>query len=120
MIRESDSEHGGACAVTTHHLTKRYGTDAALDAVDLLVPEGAVYVLIGGNGSDPSGANPPAANQPNQTSDPTDGGEPTQTSSEQGGTHPGVYDPNADAAVNYGLVGHVISSAAEIGGGRGA
>ena len=51
MIRESDSEHGGACAVTTHHLTKRYGTDAALDAVDLLVPEGAVYVLIGGNGA---------------------------------------------------------------------
>ena len=51
MIRESDSEHGGACAVTTHHLTKRYGTDAALDAVDLRVPEGAVYVLIGGNGA---------------------------------------------------------------------
>jgi ABC-2 type transport system ATP-binding protein len=51
MIRESDSEHGGAAAVTTHHLTKRYGTDTALDAVDLLVPEGAVYVLIGGNGA---------------------------------------------------------------------
>ena len=51
MIRESDSEHGGACAVTTHHLTKRFGTDAALDAVDLRVPEGAVYVLIGANGA---------------------------------------------------------------------
>jgi ABC-2 type transport system ATP-binding protein len=51
MIRESDSEYGGASAVTTHHLTKRFGTDVALEAVDLRVPEGAVYVLIGANGA---------------------------------------------------------------------
>ena len=52
MIRVSHSEHGGGtCAVTTHHLSKRYGADAALDGVSLRVPEGAVYVLIGGNGA---------------------------------------------------------------------
>ena len=56
MIRESHSEDGGAFAVTTHQLTKRYGPDAALDGVDLRVPEGAVYVLIGGNGAGKSTA----------------------------------------------------------------
>jgi ABC-2 type transport system ATP-binding protein len=38
-------------AVSTHGLTKRYGTETALDGVDLRVPEGAVYVLIGANGA---------------------------------------------------------------------
>ena len=38
-------------AVSTLGLTKRYGTETALDGVDLRVPEGAVYVLIGANGA---------------------------------------------------------------------
>lgn len=38
-------------AVTTHGLSVRYGKQAALDAVDLRVPDGAVYVLIGANGA---------------------------------------------------------------------
>jgi ABC-2 type transport system ATP-binding protein len=40
-----------ANAVSTRGLTKRYGTETALDGVDLRVPEGAVYVLIGANGA---------------------------------------------------------------------
>jgi ABC-2 type transport system ATP-binding protein len=40
-----------AFAVTTHALSKRYGGEPALDRVDLRVPEGAVYVLIGANGA---------------------------------------------------------------------
>jgi ABC-2 type transport system ATP-binding protein len=43
-------------AVATHGLTVRYGTHTALDAVDLRVPEGAVYVLIGANGAGKSTA----------------------------------------------------------------
>ena len=43
-------------AVTTHGLSMRYGKQIALDAVDLRVPEGAVYVLIGGNGAGKSTA----------------------------------------------------------------
>jgi ABC-2 type transport system ATP-binding protein len=38
-------------AVATRALTKRYGRETALDGVDLRVPEGAVYVLIGANGA---------------------------------------------------------------------
>ncbi|HEX7154106.1 MAG TPA: ABC transporter ATP-binding protein [Thermoanaerobaculia bacterium] len=38
-------------AVATHGLSMRYRKQAALDAVDLRVPEGAVYVLIGANGA---------------------------------------------------------------------
>src|SRR5687767_15248366 len=38
-------------AVATSGLLKRYGSEIALDRVDLRVPEGAVYVLIGANGS---------------------------------------------------------------------
>jgi ABC-2 type transport system ATP-binding protein len=44
------------CAVATHGLSMRYGTQAALDAVDLRVPEGSVYVLIGANGAGKSTA----------------------------------------------------------------
>jgi ABC-2 type transport system ATP-binding protein len=42
----------GPHAVATHGLVKRYGRDAvALQGIDLQVPEGAVYVLIGANGA---------------------------------------------------------------------
>jgi len=37
--------------IRTEGLTKRYGSALALDAVDLHVPEGAVYGLIGPNGA---------------------------------------------------------------------
>jgi ABC-2 type transport system ATP-binding protein len=40
-----------AFAVTTHALSMRYGAQTALNAVDLRVPEGSVYVLIGANGA---------------------------------------------------------------------
>jgi len=43
-------------AVATHALSMRYGKQTALDAVDLRVPEGAVYVLIGANGAGKSTA----------------------------------------------------------------
>lgn len=43
-------------AVTTRGLSMRYGRETALDAVDLRVPEGAVYVLIGANGAGKSTA----------------------------------------------------------------
>lgn len=43
-------------AVTTHGLSMRYGKQAALDAVDFRVPDGAVYVLIGANGAGKSTA----------------------------------------------------------------
>ena len=41
----------GAFAVATHGLSKRYGRETALDGVDLRVPDGAVYVLVGANGA---------------------------------------------------------------------
>ena len=41
----------GAWAVATHGLRRRYGGRTALDGVDLRVPEGAVYLLAGGNGA---------------------------------------------------------------------
>ena len=37
--------------VATYGIAKRYGSDMALDGVDLRVPEGAVYVLAGANGA---------------------------------------------------------------------
>src|SRR4051794_29705924 len=43
-------------AVATHALSMRYGSETALDRVDLRVPEGAVYVLIGANGAGKSTA----------------------------------------------------------------
>ena len=42
---------GQARAVETHGLSKRFGSRVALDGLDLVVPEGAVYVLVGPNGS---------------------------------------------------------------------
>jgi len=41
----------GGDAVTTHGISKRYGRETALDGVNLRVPEGAVYVLVGVNGA---------------------------------------------------------------------
>ena len=43
-------------AVTTRGLSMRYGRQTALDGVDLRVPEGAVYVLVGENGAGKSTA----------------------------------------------------------------
>jgi ABC-2 type transport system ATP-binding protein len=43
--------NSGVAAVATHGVSKRYGRETALDGVDLLVPDGAVYVLIGANGA---------------------------------------------------------------------
>ena len=43
-------------AVTTHGLSLRYGKKTALAGVDLRVPEGAVYVLVGANGAGKSTA----------------------------------------------------------------
>ena len=41
----------GDYAVATHGLSKRYGRETALEGVDLRVPDGAVYVLVGVNGA---------------------------------------------------------------------
>ncbi|MES2521937.1 MAG: ABC transporter ATP-binding protein [Gemmatimonadota bacterium] len=41
----------GEFAVATHGLSKRYGRKLALDEVELRVPEGSVYVLVGVNGA---------------------------------------------------------------------
>lgn len=38
-------------AIETTNLSKRYGSQLALDGVDLRVPDGAVYVLVGANGA---------------------------------------------------------------------
>lgn len=51
-----ESNRDGALAVATHALSMRYGKQVALDAVDLRIPEGAVYVLIGANGAGKSSA----------------------------------------------------------------
>jgi ABC-2 type transport system ATP-binding protein len=40
-----------AAIVETHGLTKRYGSTLALDHLDLVVPEGAVFGFIGPNGA---------------------------------------------------------------------
>ena len=43
--------HAGDYAVATHGLTKRYGRKLALEQVELRVPDGAVYVVVGINGA---------------------------------------------------------------------
>jgi lantibiotic transport system ATP-binding protein len=45
------TEELGDFAVATHGLTKRFQKQVAVDAVDLLVPRGAVYGFLGPNGS---------------------------------------------------------------------
>ncbi len=47
---------GESWAVATRGLSRRYGPETALDGVDLRVPEGSVYVLIGANGAGKSTA----------------------------------------------------------------
>ncbi len=42
---------GAALAVATSGLTKRFGSRAAVDGIDLAVPTGAVYGFLGPNGS---------------------------------------------------------------------
>lgn len=42
---------GARYAVRTSELGKRYGETVALRGIDLMVPEGAVYVLVGPNGA---------------------------------------------------------------------
>jgi lantibiotic transport system ATP-binding protein len=41
----------GAAAVATFGLTKRFGEQVAVDGIDLVVPTGAVYGVLGPNGS---------------------------------------------------------------------
>jgi ABC-type multidrug transport system ATPase subunit len=41
----------GRLAIATHGLTKRFGDVAAVDGVDLTVPEGSVFGFLGPNGS---------------------------------------------------------------------
>lgn len=41
----------GELAVATYGLSKRYGREPALDGVNLRVPQGAVYALVGVNGA---------------------------------------------------------------------
>lgn len=38
-------------ALATHSVTKRYGPRTVLDGIDLRVPDGAVYLLVGANGA---------------------------------------------------------------------
>src|SRR5277367_88406 len=40
-----------SAAIETHSLTKKYRSIAALNGLDLSVPEGAVYGLVGPNGA---------------------------------------------------------------------
>ena len=47
----STDPRAGDYAVATHGLSKRYGREAALDHVELRVPDGAVYALVGVNGA---------------------------------------------------------------------
>jgi len=52
MIRSVESAQGvRGLAVATYGLCKRYGGETVLDRVDLRVPDGAVYVLVGANGA---------------------------------------------------------------------
>ena len=45
------TDEPGELAVATHGLTKRFNKQVAVNAVDLLVPRGAVYGFLGPNGS---------------------------------------------------------------------
>lgn len=56
MSRLQDHDTSCELAVATHALTLQYGRTTALSGVDLRVPEGAVYVLVGTNGAGKSSA----------------------------------------------------------------
>lgn len=51
MIMPSSADGDAGLAVATHALSKIYGRATALQAVDLRVPVGAVYMLAGENGA---------------------------------------------------------------------
>lgn len=51
MSRLTDTGPESGCAVATRGLCKRYGRETALDRIDLRVPNGGVYVLVGANGA---------------------------------------------------------------------
>jgi ABC-2 type transport system ATP-binding protein len=38
-------------AIATHNLTRRYGRNAAVDGLSLIVPEGSIYAFLGPNGA---------------------------------------------------------------------
>jgi len=56
MSPSPEHDTSGALAVATHGLTLHYRRTKALVEVDLRVPEGAVYVLVGTNGAGKSSA----------------------------------------------------------------
>jgi energy-coupling factor transporter ATP-binding protein EcfA2 len=47
MNRVTSDPHTGAHAAATRGLSKRYGRETALNSIELRVPDGAVYVLVG-------------------------------------------------------------------------
>src|SRR5690606_38145998 len=49
--RSVSARSSAALAIETHSLSKRFGGHAAVDRVDLAVPEGAVFGFLGPNGS---------------------------------------------------------------------
>ncbi len=53
MLREGSATGGGAreWALETHGLTKRFGDNVAVDAVELLVPRGCAFGYLGPNGA---------------------------------------------------------------------
>ncbi len=46
-----DTLSAGTCAVRTSNLTKEFGKQTALDAVNFTIPDGSFYVLVGPNGA---------------------------------------------------------------------
>ena len=46
-----ESEDGGSWAVQTHGLTKRFGSNVAVNGVDLLIPRGCAFGYLGPNGA---------------------------------------------------------------------
>ena len=51
MSGSTHARGAGDFAVSSHALSRRYGKRMALHSVDLRVPEGSVYVLVGANGA---------------------------------------------------------------------
>lgn len=51
MTIPSDADRTTDLAVETHGLTKRFGTQTAVDGIDVAVPRGAVFGFLGPNGS---------------------------------------------------------------------
>ena len=51
MSRSTPADPGAGSAVATYEISKQYASETALDRIDLRVPYGAVYVLVGANGA---------------------------------------------------------------------